>query len=1142
MADNRRAGDIFGDSSNASSKTSGSNAKDYNSSPDSDVLNDINDTLNDILHNMGRTSQSAARSSMPGSKYDSNRWRSNRRTSHYSKNSQLGDFHSVVDEFTSGLEKSLLDSVGGSAFKDKVAGGLSNLAKQMNVEVSDLPNAFGKELGREFSNSKLGKSINDKVKSYTDKTMSSVSDAFKNGSNSKGFTDAVKTGFKSTRDNFSSSTKSSTSSSNPSSSHMQDSVVSDLKDKSADVAKDTLSKVIKMPVNPIEDIAGEAGSKLAGEGIASATGELGAAMEGGSSAILGLTSAAGAAAAALGPMIAIAIAVDMAFDTLAPAIDGTKKLFESMKAASNRYEESRKKNLELEKKRISDDFNTMVQAPFNILEDAAQNLYNAWDSQVHKITASQGYNKADVQDLMSAYANRLRSEGLTKVVSGSDIMQNLSTVLDSGLSGKVAEEFAYLATKLNAAVPTQDFFSYASTYASIAANAIQAGKSQTDAISYANSEMEKFASNVLFASRQLSGGFSTGLKDSQHLFESAVQIANASKIGDPGSISGVLTSVSAITGAVAPDLANSLVDAVVKAAVGGNSSDLVALRSLSGGNASNTEFLKALATDPKGVFTALFQNLSKMQNMSNDNYMEVAEGLSSVFGVSMDSLARVDFNYLANQISSMNVNNTSLDENMKLLASGQTTTSAEQMRMSQINQYMLDEGLSYVLDNEVARAIQEHMWQEQIAREMQEAQYAVNLQGAALDFLEGIKQTIDNISNFLNPFSWMKKLGNLIATNDQANALKADTRQMLMLGNVGKGNPRSLYNLSTTNSDLQLVRPITELMGGFSTYAQSKADMDTFNKWTNFSGMSSSDGLNRFIANASTNTKGANSPGSQYVWANVSKGAAASLFATPMNTTGYSGGGGGGGGTSNQDAVKARANSRFTKFLGTMDAAVAKHTSYDDWAGTAKQYGIANLSDALQDYGRSEAEIKGAFGNKEANEGSKYTHNRELVEDTFWAEATKFAMNKQDPWTTWENVLTTNQTTIIGLLQATNEYLYNKSDSLYNTQKSFLTEWTRYYVQHTAYSSATLNAYQAGGILKAEKKENGDAVLALAEALTANTVGIQQGFKDPVVQTNVLLAKLLIVAEAIMQQNNKTGGLSLPDSLASLAFGPTATK
>ena len=89
--------------------------------------------------------------------------------------------------------------------------------------------------------------------------------------------------------------------------------------------------------------------------------------------------------------------------------------------------------------------------------------------------------------------------------------------------------------------------------------------------------------------------------------------------------------------------------------------------------------------------------------------MEVAEGLSSIFGVSLEALARIDFNYLAQSISQMSVGTAALEENMELLASGQTTLTAEQLKNAQINKYMIDEGLSYVLDNEAARAIQQHM-------------------------------------------------------------------------------------------------------------------------------------------------------------------------------------------------------------------------------------------------------------------------------------------------------------------------------------------------------------------------------------------------------------------------------------------------
>ena len=114
-----------------------------------------------------------------------------------------------------------------------------------------------------------------------------------------------------------------------------------------------------------------------------------------------------------------------------------------------------------------------------------------------------------------------------------------------------------------------------------------------------------------------------------------------------------------------------MVDNVVQAAIGGNNnSALVALRSLAGVNAGNTEFLQAMAQDPKKVFSTLFSNLANMQNMSPANYMEVAEGLSDVFGIDKAAFARVDFNYLAKAINAMNTNSDTLEENLALLESG----------------------------------------------------------------------------------------------------------------------------------------------------------------------------------------------------------------------------------------------------------------------------------------------------------------------------------------------------------------------------------------------------------------------------------------------------------------------------------------
>ncbi len=1169
MAGKSSGGDTWGDyvgregsTKDDNQNTQGTSA--IKSKTDNDLLKDIDHTLVEILNSMGDMSQSAAKSSMPGDRGKSNKWSTNRsygKMGKFGKSSKGG----ILDSFTDGIEDALLESLGVSDFKKQIQGSLSELASQLGTTVDDLPNELGKELGKQLADTNVGKGIADRLKSASNNYVKNVTDAFKQGQGAASYKDAIKSGFSKGRDVFRrGNSVQQAPASSPDVSNLNQEVnkvkeaseaaatVQDSSSKIVDLEQAKAAKGAQAASQAASQVASDAASSaVAGSVVEGATvaGVAAPVAEGAAAAGPALMGLASSVAAAAVPIIAMTVAADLldkAFEAFTPAIESAKEALSSMHRAANREQESRKKQTELAKKRLEDDYNTLVKAPFEILEQAAQKLYDAWDNSVRTISATQGYSKADVQDLMSSYAQRLRDEGLTKVVSGADIISNLTNVLNSGLSGQVAEEFAYLATKLNAAVPTQDFFQYADTYASVAANAIQQGKSQAEAIEYANAEMETFASNVLYASRQLSGGFSSGLKDAQKLFDYSVQIANASKVGDPATISGVLTSISAIAGSVAPDLADGLVDAVVKAATGGNSSEIVALRSLAGTNASNTEFLKALAKDPKSVFTELFSNLAKMQTMSNDNFMEVAEGLSSVFGISMDAFARVDFNYLANAISQMNVNNSSLDENMQLLASGQTTSTAEQLRMAQINQYMLDEGLAYVLDNEVARAIQQHMWDEQLAREMQEASYGVELQGSALTLLQGITQTVENIKNFLNPFSFMKQLGNLIGSNKEGKALQADTRQLLELGKVGSGDAKSLYNLTTRNKDLKLVDNIVNLMGGQSAYAsasqsrQNTADLfNTLSNTIKVSGalsamLNSNSPAESLINRAVMNSK--SSPTSKYVWANMSKSLSSALASSPVNTTGL---------VSTVDTTKAserikqQSNANMQRFLDSMGAAVDSRQTYDEWVATAKKYKITDLDDALENYGVTEAQLKGAFADKEAVAASQYEYDRDQTENEFWKQATLYALNEQPKWLEYQKLVTDNQASMIAQLIIANAELQNIwgiSNKFFN---DYLTDWRNYYIKHTAYSDSTLNSYKAADIIKAEKKENGDAVLALADALTRNTIGIQEGFKDPVVQTNVLLAKILIVAEAIMQQNNKTGGLSLPDALSALGLGMT---
>ena len=869
-----------------------------------------------------------------------------------------------------------------------------------------------------------------------------------------------------------------------------------------------------------------------------------ASMLGTSGSAAGAAGAGGASAglAALGPYalaaVAALIVLKRTIEAFGPAVEGTKKLFNELKKVGNRYIESRKENIKRETERLRQDVETIIKLPFQILQQSAEKVEQVWDNTLRKITATQGYSKADLQDLMSAFAERIRSEGLSSVVSAADVTDNLAKVLESGLAGPVAEEFAYIATKLNAAIPTQDFFGYASTYASIVANAIKNGQSQVDAVQTANQAIETYASSILYASRQLTGGVTTGLQNAQSLFEEAVKIVQASRTGDVNQVAGVLTSVSATIGAIAPDLASSITDVVVKAAIGGNASDLVALRSLAGINASNTEFLRQLATDPKSVFVAMFQNLGRMQNMSPGAYMEVAEGLSSVFGLSLDALSRVDFNYLAQSIAAMNVSNASLEENMDLLASGQTTLTAEQLRTQQINKYMLEEGLSMVLDNEAARAIQQHMWDEQMSRELMEATYSVELKGAALEFLEGIKETVHNIINILNPFAWIGKVVNMVSTANEVYAHQEDIAEILARGRVGHAaltgsDQQQLINLMTRGADLGLVPYLVELMGGTSSYGASKAALNGFNNlWYGvITAMDSSQGVwSPGLGNMSGRSWLSSGIASRYAWGSLRKSTASALF-NALTGSGY-GTVGSVVTTSTQSSVIDRLNRMLEPSV--IEGFVKAGKGYDDWAATASQYGIRDLSAALDEAGYTQQQIESYFEQLQTQQGQQQQQALKQDEQDFRDKGRDFWISQLARMDLAIEDLDVTNSLLTAILDGQTDFYQSRFATWARSWDSFYTKWVNYFVENAYYNERTGLDYAQ--IRAEEHAESQGAIYALAEAFNQGVADIS----DPTVQTNALLSKILLVCSNIMQQNaTKAGGSSLADTLNALALGIT---
>lgn len=972
--------------------------------------------------------------------------------------------------FSDGFEDAFWEDILGKDFKDKMASVVQGFAKDFGVSIEDLPGELGNQLGKVGMNAFKSTKLGQKV---TGKLNDAKKKIFESASNA----------FQKGADKYGG--------------------------KSA---------------------AGDALRNLAGK----FKGQSAAQTASGTSSTLGKAGriVSDFFGSSQGAVLAALVAIELFSEALGPAIEGAKKFGKSLKDSAKRDQASEDRRAQLSKERLEADVKTIIEQPFKILEDAAQKVYDAWDANLRTINQTQGYTKSDLQDLMASYSERLRQEGLAKYVSGSDITSNLTKVLESGLSGKVAEEFAYLATKLNAAIPTEDFFQYSSTYASLAANAIKNGKSETEAISYATSELENFASNLLYSSRQLAGGFSTGLKDASSLFEEAVKITTAAKQGDAGQLSSVLTAVSAITGAIAPDLASSMTDAIVKAATGGNSSQIVALRSLAGINAGNTDFLRALVNNPQQVFSTLFTNLAKMQNMSNDNFMEVAEGLSDVFGVSMDAFARVDFNYLAKAITNMNTSNASLNENISNLKSGQSTTNADILKNQQINQYMIENGLSLVMDNEAARAIQQHMWDEQIAQQLQETTYGVEIQGSALEFLAGIKNTIKNIMNILNPIRWLiTTVSNVAQSVAEGNALKDDVAKVLSLGKVGQGNARSFYNLTTRGKELKLTSNLVQLLGGESSYYSAQAAGRTAYAIGDFTSAFLSpgaylsqlaiQGISSFLLSGTDSKNPYNyGPSSKYQWGTLGKSQGYGLQIKNKAMSVSSGSSTSSNEKSAEEKNKQILQSNFDRMMNTIDSFVDQGKTYDEWVSTARNFGISNYQKALDTLGYSEADLQGYFEAKEGVKGGQEQARKAKKEETFWDKGLEY-------FDTFSLKSDSQMQSMIDLTTAGNDLIAK----ILAKNTEFKQAFDDYFVNHILYSKS----YDHAAVTKIqndEKYKSSDAIYALADALTAAT-----DLTDPTLQTNAILSQILIVVQSIMQQNNTSGRLTLPDAIAAMATG-----
>ena len=104
-----------------------------------------------------------------------------------------------------------------------------------------------------------------------------------------------------------------------------------------------------------------------------------------------------------------------------------------------------------------------------------------------------------------------------------------------------------------------------------------------------------------------------------------------------------------------------------------------------------------------------------------------------------------------------------------------------------------------------------------------------------------------------------------------------------------------------------------------------------------------------------------------------------------------------------------------------------------------------------------------------------------------------------------------------------------------NFQKC-LADWLSYITSKSDYSGVLGGATAWSDLQQAEEDRKNETLLALANAMNAFSEDQLKGL-DPQLQTNVLLGKIVIILEAIMQQNNSVGGLNIVDQLSAMGLG-----
>ena len=391
--------------------------------------------------------------------------------------------------------------------------------------------------------------------------------------------------------------------------------------------------------------------------------------------------------------------------------------------------------------------------------------------------------------------------------------------------------------------------------------------------------------------------------------------------------------------------------------------------------------------------------------------------------------------------------------------------------------------------------------------------------------------TVDNIIGLINPYSWMKKSANLFGTAVESVAQEADIRQLLELGKVGNGNAESLYQLTTRGVNLNLTPDLITLMGGVSAYGITSSArnivtsilephnslLDSYKK-----GIGAIQAASQYLTTWSLSDSMPSR--STYSWGTLGKSAASVLQSSLLNSADasvvspYSSSL-----SSTEDAALAALQKNFSRMIDEsyIGRFLEDENGYYSWKNTAGQFGISNFEESIEKLGYTENDLMNYFQAQQTSAYQKKEQERLVKEEEFWAVSQEMQTTIRD-----------NTVVIIDLFTLANDYLLVLRDDF----KAFYADWVSYFIDAEVYRNK-FTASDVSKIESAEKDDSKKAIYSLAEVLTSKN----DELLDPTLQTNALLAQILLVVQSIMNQNNTGNTSTILDTMNALATGLITT-